>query len=206
MRNNDGRHDNQSVLEPSITWDYQRIYDRLASYVLEDEPVRASRLFDALQTREGGDVKTGLSGREWDWLQYNLGFMKRVVETPLLAAMVYLCHKSQTGSFYPSKIARQTGYHEPQICRKAKELESKGLLKRYCARDDRRAYYVASRDFPVLNRIIVDLILARHDIEALERLLTYNEEKRLKYMKYRRTHAEANRRWRRRRTRRQHPR
>ena len=88
-----------------VNWDYDRIYRKVSSYALEGEPVRAGLLFDALAKREGRDVQTGLSPREWDWLQWNLGFLKKVVSNKLMSTMMFLARKSQSSSFNIREVA-----------------------------------------------------------------------------------------------------
>ncbi len=167
-----------------LEWNYNRIYHKVSSYVLEGEPVRAVLLFDALAKREGRDVQTGLLAQEWHWLQWNLGFMKRVATHKLLATMMFLTHKSGWASFTVRELARRSGYNEGLVCRYARQLEAKNLLRRHHIKYDRKVYYVASTDLPTISKMLMELILVKHGLDSFENFLKPSEEKRMKHARF----------------------
>ena len=172
------------MTEQTAEWNYQKVYDKVAAYALDGEPLRAHMIFNALAKREGQDVLTGLTAREWDWLQWNIGYVKRIVNNRLMAALIFLTHRSGWASFNVLDVAKKTGYLEPQVSRYARDLEAKGLLKRHVIEYDKRVYYVASIELPTINKIIVELIIMKHGIKSFEDMLKPSEAKMLKHSKY----------------------
>lgn len=158
-------------------WNYDRIYHKVSSYVLEGEPVRAVLLFDALAKREGRDVRTGLTPREWDWLQWNLGFLKKVVGNKLMSTMMFLARKSQSSSFNIREVARRTGYDESLAGRYARQLESQSLLRRHRMKFDRRVYYVLCQDLPIVSKMLMELIVVKYGLDFFEDFLKPSDKK-----------------------------
>jgi hypothetical protein len=181
---------------PSFRWDYARLFNTLASYAFEmDQAPPPPLLFSALAKRSDIQIED-MKPAEWMWLQWNSGFLKRVVNAKLPSALLYLVHNTQWGSFHTRDAARRTGETESKVSRWAIALMSKNLLKQHIIRGEKRVYYVADPRMPVVRRLCVELAVRKHGDLELERYARPNKAKAAKIEARKRAIREYTRRYR----------
>jgi hypothetical protein len=180
---------------PAGAWNYERLYETVSAYALDrDRPAPSPLLFQALARRQDTQIE-GMTDKEWLWLQWNLGYLRRIVNRKLTAGLIYVVHRSRWHSFYTRDIARRTGEPETSVNRWALSLMAKSLLARRRLPNESRSYYVADPSLGTIHRLCLDLALRRYSERELEEYTTPDSDKaaRLEVRKlairtYQRTH------------------
>jgi hypothetical protein len=71
--------------------DYNWLLLKVSSYVFDEENLP----FNFFKAQIGrADLNVDLAQAEWLWLQYNLGFLKKIVFDSLPASMMFIVHKT----------------------------------------------------------------------------------------------------------------
>ena len=171
--------------EQKTAWTYERFFSKIKAYVNDEDPIFGitPRLFLSLAKRKDERVDIEANKAELVWLQYNLGFIKRVVNTKLASGMFYHLAKGGFQSFYTREMALKTGASEQSVNRWALRFMEKDLFHKRPLNYDRRMYYVLHKTHPLIIRLIFDLILWRYSPAELEAYLRKDREKAVKVEK-----------------------
>lgn len=160
------------------TFDYSRLLGRVSAYIFEDEDLPVN-YFSALSQRSDLSHDLNLTQSEWLFLQWNMDFVKRLVNNILPASMVYLVNKDAFGSFWTRELSRMTGVSEQKVNRWANKMAAKTLIKKKPIRTSfgLRIMYVATGTMPNINKLLLDLVLTKHRRLDLDSFLQKTREK-----------------------------